>query len=102
MTLMKDPLHLRPLSAVLALVSVLCLLCLTGCALPDISKMDAKIPDGQWEQARVQVGGKFTNTSLDATGVKVDGKWVKGELHFSHSNPWVLKATIDLKVKENR
>lgn len=74
---------------------------LGGCALPDISKLDAKIPNGHWKQAQVEVTGKFTSTTLAAHGTKVEGKWVDGELHFSHTNPWVPKATLDLEVEAN-
>jgi len=73
---------------------------LSGCALPSFQKLDAQIPDGNWEQARVGVAGKFTSTTLDAKGIKENGKWQKGEIHFSHTNPWVTSATIDLKVRQ--
>jgi hypothetical protein len=72
-----------------------------GCATSSLKKLDAQIPDGVWEQAAIEVTGKFTSTTLDATGVKRGGKWVRGEVHFTHNNPWVTKATVDLKVKEN-
>ena len=85
----------------LRLLALISLALCAGCALPDISKFDSKIPNGDWQDARVEVAGKFTATTLSATGSKVDGKWVRGELHFSHSNPWVTKATLDLKVQPN-
>lgn len=77
-------------------------LILSGCAFPQISKLDAQIPNGNWEQARVHVSGKFTSTTLTGTGQKVDGKWTKGELHFKHTNPWITEATVDLKVEPNK
>lgn len=82
------------------LVFIPALLLLSGCATSNLSKLDAKIPDGNWEEAKVEVHGKFTSTTLNASGVKQDGKWVEGELHFDHSNPWVQKASVDLKVSK--
>lgn len=86
---------------VLFLVFCACILGLTGCVMPNLKKLDAAIPDGKWQQAVVEVSGKFTSTKLDAKGTKADGKWKDGELHFTHSNPWIVRATVDLKVKEN-
>jgi len=73
---------------------------LSGCALPDLSKLDAKIPDGNWQKARVEVTGKFTSTTLDAKGVKEGGKWKEGELTFRHTNPWLTNASLELKASQ--
>lgn len=83
------------------LIIALLALCMSGCVMPNLAKLDASIPDGKWQQAVVEVNGKFTATKLDAKGTKQDGKWKDGEIHFTHSNPWIVRATIDLKVKEN-
>lgn len=95
---MKDHLHLRVLFVAFAIFGVGCLFLLTGCQLPDIAKLDAKIPDGNWQKARVEVTGKFTSTTLDAKGVKEDGKWKEGQLHFRHTNPWLTNASVDLEA----
>ncbi len=72
---------------------------LSGCATNPIQKLDAQIPNGNWEYIEVGYAAKFTSASLKGSGEKRDGKWVSGELHGQYNGYWVTKATIDLKAK---
>jgi len=76
----------------------LALLTCSGCT--SLAKLDSQIPDGKYDSVRTGVTGKFTSTAIEAKGVKKDGKWVEGELHFKHTDPWVTDSYIDLKFKQ--
>lgn len=80
-------------------VASISLVLLSGCSsvtksFTDINRM---LPDGDYKQASAEVTGKFTSTTLDGTGKKKDGKWVRGRLVFKHNDPWITKAEVVLE-----
>lgn len=71
-----DPLHLRPLAAVLAIIGAICLACLTGCA----------------------AGGAVDDSSLIQKVLdQVVPANFEGDLHVDHTGHY-FGATITLKV----
>jgi hypothetical protein len=72
-------------------------LCLSGCVATPFKKLDAQIPDGNWEQADVKITGEVINANLKAKGTKKDGKWEDAEIHGTYNGYFVKELTIDLK-----
>lgn len=73
------------------------LLALTGCFTAPFKKLDAQIPDGNWDQADVKVVGEVVNAKLTAKGTKNDGKWEDAEIHGTYNGYFVKELTLDLK-----
>ncbi len=82
----------------LAVFGIPCLTGMTGCVSNStFKKLDAQIPDGQWDQADVKITGEVVNASLKAKGTKENGKWIEGEIHGTYNGYFVKELTIDLK-----
>lgn len=89
-----DPLHLRPLSALFAVIGIACLLCLTGCTTAGLAKkIDA------FEKAGVTqaiITGKFSHTEYT-----VERTETKRRAVLQHSNAWLPKVVI-VTERENK
>ena len=68
-----DPLHLRPLSALLAIIGVLCLLALTGCA------SSYKLPNVSGDSVVYSRTDPLGGTQIEATNVVVTPTEVRAD-----------------------
>jgi len=76
---------------------LIALIALSGCVATPFKKLDAQIPDGNWEQADVKVVGEVINARMSAKGTKKNGKWEDAEIHGTYNGYFVKELTIDLK-----
>ena len=89
----KDHLHLRPLSALFAVIGCVCILGLTGCVTQNAAKKFAEFEKLGITEA--QITGKFSNTEYRV----VRGDGIRRAV-FQHSNAWLPKVLIVRETKE--